>query len=227
MIDIHTHILPEVDDGSFSLDNSLAMISECVKQGTTDIILTPHYRKEYKLGAKELKERFSTFKDCVEKSGLAVNLYLGQEIFIEKDYKEIFSSNAFLPMNDGKHILIEFGYDCKWDITEVVYELTRLGYTPIIAHIERYINYDLSVAYEVKDLGGLIQVNAESLVGVQKRVFGKKVKELLKNGLVDFIASDVHFNRKNLLAKAQKWVSKKYGKECAQKIFIDNAKEII
>ncbi len=227
MIDIHTHILPEVDDGSPSLDYSISMINECVKQGTTDIVLTPHYRKEYKVKADALKEKFIIFKDCIESKGLAVNLYLGQEIFIEKDYKTLFKDKEFLAINGGKHVLIEFDYDIKRDVTEVVYDVSRMGYKPIIAHIERYINYDISLATEVKELGGLIQVNAESLVGKQKRLFGKKVKKLLKNDLVDFIASDYHFNRENYLEKAQAYVKKKFGEERAQKIFIENAKEII
>ena len=227
MIDIHTHILPEVDDGSASLECSLAMLNESVKQGATDIILTPHYRKEYKLSAKELKERFSKFKDQIDKSGLNVNLYLGQEVFIEKDYKTLLQNNEFLPINDGKHILIEFDYDIKRDVTEVVYEFVRMGYVPIVAHVERYQNYDHFLASEFKELGGLIQVNAESLVGKQKRIFGKKVKRLLKDDLVDFIASDVHFSRENYLGKAHSYIAKKFGKERAKQIFIENAKKII
>ena len=227
MIDIHTHILPEVDDGSLGLDYSISMINECVKQGTTDIVLTPHYRKEYKVKVDELKEKFIEFKDCIDGKGLGVNLYLGQEIFIEKDYKTLFKDKDILTINGGKHVLIEFDYDIKRDVTEVVYELIRMGFTPIIAHIERYIYYDVPLATEVKDLGGLIQVNAESLVGKQKKFFGKKVKKLLKNDLVDFIASDYHFNRENYLEKAQAYVKKKFGEERAQKIFIENAKKII
>ena len=227
MIDIHTHILPEVDDGSASLDCSISMINECVNQGATDIILTPHYRGEYKLTSKQLKTKFLEFRAYIEKSGILVNLYLGQEIFIEKDYRALFEKNTFLSINDGKYILIEFDYDIKRDVTEVVYELKRMGYIPIIAHIERYQNYDISLAIEVKELGGLIQVNAESLVGKQKRIFGKKVKKLLKNDLVDFVASDFHFNRENFLLKAQTYITKKFGKERANKIFIENAKKII
>ena len=227
MIDIHTHILPEVDDGSPNLDCSIAMIKECVTQGATDIILTPHYRREYKLKVEELKERFASFKEYVTNSGISVNLHLGQEIFIEKNYKSLFNDNLVLSINDGKYILIEFDYGIKSDATEIVYELIRMGYVPIIAHIERYVNYDILVASEIKDLGGLIQINAESLVGKQRKVFGKKVKQLLKHDLVDFVSSDVHFSRENLLLKAQTLVKKKYGEERAQRIFIDNAKKII
>ncbi len=227
MIDIHTHILPEVDDGSDGLDYSISMIKESVKQGATDIVLTPHYRKEFKLTAEQLKEKFLEFKAFIDKSEISVNLYLGQEIFIENDYKALFKNNTFLSINGGKYVLIEFDYDIKRDVTEVVYELTRMGYIPIIAHIERYRNYDVSVANEVRELGGLIQVNAESLVGKPKRAFGKKVKKLLSDDLVDFIASDYHFNRKNLLGKAHTYIAKKYGKERAQRLFIDNAKKII
>ncbi len=227
MIDIHTHVLPEVDDGSDSLESSVQMIKESVNQGTTDIILTPHFRGEFKLPLKEIKAKFLEFKQHIDKLGIAVNLYLGQEIFIERDYKTLFKDDLVLSINDGKYILIEFDYDIKRDVTEVVYELVRMGYTPIIAHIERYYNYDVSLAFEVRELGGLIQVNAESLVGKQKRVFGRKVKKLLKEDLVDFIASDVHFSRENFLLKAYALVAKKYGKDRAQKIFIDNARKII
>ena len=97
MIDIHTHILPEVDDGSVSLEHSLSMIRECVKQGTTDIILTPHYRKEYKLKADLLKDNFIKFKENVEKSGIPVNLYLGKKFLLKKIIKHFLKKRLFFP----------------------------------------------------------------------------------------------------------------------------------
>ena len=90
MIDIHAHILPNVDDGSNGMEESLKMLKDAEQQGITDVILTPHYRKEYDKTEQELLEEFNSF--CAEKNkqGIDVNLFLGQEIYIEKDFKKKF-----------------------------------------------------------------------------------------------------------------------------------------
>ncbi len=227
MIDIHTHILPFVDDGSLDNNISIDMLKECVNQGITDIILTPHYRKIYKLPPNVLKGEFEKFKKIVSDENLPVNLYLGQEIFIDEHYKRAFANKKVLSMNDSKFVLLEFDYDKYVDMTEIVYELKVLGYIPIIAHYERYLNSDLKTAFEIKSLGGLIQVNAESIVGKFKRRYYGLVKKLFKENLIDFVSSDVHHNRENLLLEANKFVEKKFGVDTANKVFTLNAKKII
>ena len=227
MIDIHTHILPFVDDGSLDNNISIDMLKECVNQGTTDIILTPHYRKIYKLPPNVLKGEFEKFKKIVSDENLPVNLYLGQEIFIDEHYKRAFANKKVLSMNDSKFVLLEFDYDKYVDMPEIVYELKVLGYIPIIAHYERYLNSDLKTAFEIKSLGGLIQVNAESIVGKFKRIYYGLVKKLFKENLVDFVSSDVHHNRENLLLEANKFVEKKFGVDIANKVFTLNAEKII
>ena len=227
MIDIHTHVLPFVDDGSIDNNLSLDMLKECVNQGVTDIILTPHYRKIYKLPPNILKSEFEKFKIIVKNENLPINLYLGQEIFIERDYKQIFADKKVLTMNDSNFALIEFDYENDVDMPDIIYELKMLGYTPIVAHYERYLMSDYETALEIKSLGGLIQINAESIVGKTKRYYAGLIKKLFKNNLVDFVSSDVHFNRVNHLLNAKQFVQKKFGEETANKVFIENAKMII
>lgn len=227
MIDIHTHILPFVDDGSIDNNLSLEMLKECVKQEVTDVFLTPHYRKMYKLSPNVLLGEFEKFKAIVRDANIPINLYLGQEIFIDNNYKNLFETKKVLTMNNSKYVLIEFDYERDVDMADIVYELKMLGYTPIIAHYERYLMSDVETAHELKALGGLIQINAESIVGNNKRYYASLIKKLFKNNLVDFVASDVHYNRLNNLALAKKFVQKKFGKEKADKIFIENAKMII
>lgn len=226
MIDIHTHILPFVDDGSFDQNLSISMLKECVNQGTTDVILTPHYRKTYKKTPKELKEEFEKFKGIV-KEKLPINLYLGQEFYIDDNYKKNIEENCVLSINDTKYLLIEFEYVNDVEMADIVYEIKRLGYLPIVAHYERCFDSDLAEAFEIKNVGGLIQVNADSLVGSGKKYYNKIIKQLFKNNLVDFVASDVHHDRENLLLKARNFVESKYGKATANKVFEENAKKLI
>lgn len=227
MIDIHSHILPCFDDGSDSVETSLTMLKECISQGVTDIILTPHYRGKCKVDADLLKDEFIKLKQIVLDSKININLYLGQEVFVEKDYKKLLSENKVLTLNDTKFVLIEFDYSTDKDVTEVVYELVRLGYKPIVAHVERYSNVTIDDVLEIKELGGLIQVNASSLMEKKLSSIHKRANKLLKNNLVDFIASDYHFGRSNNMLSASKYVAKKCGEEVKEKVFNINAKQII
>lgn len=227
MIDVHAHVLPFVDDGSKSLEQSLAMLVVAQKQGVTDMVLTPHLRKEYDALPKTIKEVFCELKKTALDAGIFVNLHYGQEVFITNRYKEDIASGKILTINDGKHILIEFDYEEDFDIAETVYELSVLGYIPIVAHFERYLYADLSVAQEIKSLGGYIQVNADSFFGKGRRKYYGKIKKLINEGLVDFVASDVHAFRENYLGRARVFITKKFGQKIADALFIENARKIL
>lgn len=225
--DIHAHILPLVDDGAYSEQQSLNMVREAAVQGVTDIVLTPHYRGGYKKTGKELISAFEDFKNTVKNADIPVNLYLGQEIYIGEDFKSLFLEEKILTLNGTEYVLIEFDFGYERDIAETVYELKQIGYIPVIAHFERYSYADIETALEIKELGGLIQINADSLVGKRKRKYKKLISELFVNELVDFVASDVHHNRPFLMKKARGYVSKRYGEAVAKKIFSENAEKII
>ncbi len=227
MIDIHAHVIPLVDDGSKSLNRSLEMIKQAVAEGVTDIVLTPHLNSEYKLTVEELKNSFDAFKKEVLATGVKINLYLGQEILVVGDVKKLLEKTSVLALNNSEYVLIEFKLNEDFDIAEAVYQFKKAGYKPIIAHFERYDYADLSVAEEVKSLGGFIQINSDSLVGKGKCCYLKKVKQLFKEGFVDFVSSDIHEFRKFSLKKAEEYVAKKFGENVKNAVFIDNAKEII
>ncbi len=226
MIDIHTHVLPFVDDGSESLSNSLEMVKTASKNGVTDIFLTPH-RSERTKTPEEVLEVFNNFKKEVEKLDIPINLYLGNEVFYSVNTIERIKENWCLTMNGSKFVLVEFSLNHPVDVEEAAYKIVRAGYVPIIAHVERY-NYLTPESYhELKNMGALLQVNAEAIVGKQKRKSQKIVKYLFKEQLVDFVASDIHDSRPNLMQEAFKVVRKKYGEFAAQVVFNLKAKEII
>lgn len=225
MIDIHSHILQAVDDGSENIEQSLAMLKEEERQGVTDVVITPHYRADYLPIKSDIEVKFAELKEAVKKSGINVRIYLGQEIFVFNDVAKTLKEGTVLPMNGSKYVLVEFSMKHPMDIPETVYMLTQNGYIPIVAHIGRYFYADAETAREVKEVGGLIQVNAGSIC--RSMVLRRKTMKLIQQGLVDFIASDVHFKRANCMEKAYKIVSKKFGKETADKLFTENAKAII
>ncbi|MBR1968317.1 MAG: hypothetical protein IKA11_02850 [Clostridia bacterium] len=225
--DIHAHVLPFVDDGSETLEHSLEMLGELYSQGVTDVILTPHFRGDYVKTPEELYNVFKEFKARCYEADIPVNLYLGQEVFIDGNYKKIFHDKKVLTLNGTPYVLIEFAFENAGDITEFVYELKNLGYVPIVAHLERYTFSDIDLAYEIKAIGGLIQVNADSIVGKYKRKYSKFIKELFSENLVDFVSSDLHHKRKLMIKKAKDVIVKKYGEECAEKVFRLNTEKII
>ena len=173
-----------------------------------------------------MKDVFVELKKKAADTAIAVDLYLGQEIYY-KDAKSLLREQKVLTINGTNFVLLEFDFEKPVDMSEVVYELNCSGYIPIVSHVERYFYADVDQVREIKSAGGLIQVNADSLVGRTRRYFSKFIKKLLKEKLVDFIASDVHYDRGNLMMKAYSFVSKKYGKDTADSIFKHNAEKIL
>lgn len=230
MIDIHTHIVPYVDDGSKTTEDSLRMLEDEIREGVTDVICTPHFRRGmFEKSLKETELEFNVFKKEVVKRGLNINIYLGQEIFIHhmSSFNRYFDNDYIRPLNNTNVYLLEFDYFDDIDVTEVAYNVHLQKKKVIIAHIERYTYLTIDDARELKNIGAYIQVNASSVLGKHGLRVKSKVTKLLKEGLVDFVASDIHSSRTNYLAKAYDKVEKKYGKEYAKAIFEDNARELL
>ena len=226
MIDIHTHVLPFVDDGSDGMDKTLTMLKSLAQSGVTDVVCTPHLRANFRASKEELVKHFSLLKSEVESQNIPLSIYLGRELYVSKHYKEnVVKFGATMP--NEKYVLVEFDFGFECEITETVYELSTAGYIPIVAHPERYDYMTFEDAVEVKNMGGLLQVNADSVVASCFSKSRRFVDKLFRNGLVDFVASDIHYGRKNNLKKAQKHVSLKYGKDVADAVFNENAKKII
>ena len=230
MIDIHSHVIHCVDDGSPNLETSISLIKEEIKQGVTDIICTPHYRKGMFMTSKDdILMRFKELKDAVKSENLDINLYLGQETYLHgyESLAHALDDNRIFSMNGKKYLLIEFSYTRELDLSEIVYTARLRGYIPIIAHIERYQYVDLEKAREIVEYGGLIQVNAASFLGKEGHRIKSRAMKYLKDDIVSFIASDIHSKRVNYMEKAYQYISKKFGEARADKLFHDNACQLL
>lgn len=208
MIDIHCHILPNVDDGSKSIEYSKTMLNSESQNDNKFVILTPHQNKD-NLCKEKLIEKFNEFKSSVNYDG---KLMLGCELYyypgMEKDLKD----GKILTLNNSKYVLIEFSTSTEWNVPDVCYEIKTMGYTPIIAHVERYPYLNKEDYTNIVKNGGLIQINARCFLN---KVYKKTVKYLLKNELVSFIASDCHdiVKRTCDFSIAKSFIKKKYKKQ--------------
>lgn len=219
MIDIHTHILPDVDDGSKDLETSILMIEREIEQGVTDIVLTPHVQSRVtKANTAKRKAQFELLKEEVSKRGLNVNLHLGAEIMYHIHIETDFSKYHF---GNHKYVLIEFSTKVESPIEDVCYDVMAMGYQVIVAHIERYNYLTIEDIQRIKLSGALIQVNASAILNNDKLANKKTVKKLIKANLIDIIATDTHNMDKrppNLL-EAKNYLKKYYDQDALDLLF--------
>lgn len=206
MVDIHTHVIPNVDDGSPNLETSIAMIKHEIAIGVDTIYCTPHHLyQKYEKSVDEIKQNFLLLKEAVEKENLPIKLYLGQEICYthRENILKMLEEGKLLTLNNTKRVLLEFSFHREpEDLMDVIYNFGVHGYEIIIAHVERYSWMTFNKVVALRSEGALIQINSNSYLGLTSWKEKRFVKKLLKNGLVDYVASDTHSFRPSTLDKS-------------------------
>lgn len=204
MIDIHTHILYGIDDGSKTKEESLEILKQAYQTGVTDIVLTPHYIKNsiYNANNKEKNKLLEELKKELKENKININLYLGNEIYITENiislYKEIST------INNSRYILIELPLNNKIiNLDEILYELKENNLIPIIAHPERYLAYYKNYDFFKKLIkkGCLFQGNIDSIYGKNGIKAKIMIKTMLKNNMIHFLATDIHNKNNNIYKK--------------------------
>ena len=231
--DLHTHILPEVDDGARNLETAMNMVKQAWEDGTRILFLTPHYRGAYKKNTpQQLRERFDMFREAVRTIYPDMKLYLGQEVHYQQEAPERLYEGTILSLCDSQYALLEFrGSATRTQILNGVSETIRNGFVPILAHVERYDAFrnEFSLAYDVLEMGALIQLNADSVMGDQGWGVKWLCHRLLKRRLVQFIASDAHDpdKRRPMLRACYLRVQEKYGADYAADVFWNYAQAVV
>ena len=233
LFDIHCHIVPSVDDGSDSREETMKMLRMEYTQGVRNIIATPHFRKRmFETPLETVKEQFQVLRECAFEISDEFKVYLGCEFHANMEMAEMLKTGQVVSMAGSRYVLTEFSGSVEAAyIKERLYSLLSHGYRPIIAHIERYesMRKDVSLAEEVADMGAFIQVNADSILG--KEGFGTKryCKKLLKSELVHFVGSDCHGSARRVsrIGEAYDYIEKKWGSPYADQIFIKNPQKIL
>lgn len=227
-IDIHSHILPGVDDGSKSLEMSLDMLRMAVQDGITHIILTPHNKPWHRhVDHSEVARQVSWLQEKAVQEQINLKLFAGGELYYRSGLAEELEQGLAGTLADSQYVLVEFEPSADYDyIRNGVYVLLMGGYYPIVAHVERYKNVcsKLMRVEELVDMGCFMQVNAGSIMG--QYGFGAKqlTKKMLKQSLVHFVATDAHdlIKRTPCLSPCGEYIGKKYGQEKRQRLFYDH-----
>lgn len=195
MIDCHSHLIPNIDDGSKDIESSIKALRQMSAGGITSVICTSHYmRGLYQFTKDEYTSKFNELVAEVKHQKIPVTLYPGAEVYLAYNISEDIKNNN-LTLADSNYVLIETDLNgFPPDMQKNIYELLRKGYRPIIAHAERYVSMMMK-SHEAKELinrSVYIQINAASLLGG----YGEKVKQtawkILNKGWVHLMGSDHH-----------------------------------
>lgn len=233
MIDIHSHLIPAVDDGSRSIEETVEMLKEAKNAGFTDIILTPHYMESaYRTEVAIIDFWREQLQKIVESEQIGVKLYSGNEVYISAEMDRLFKENEFKTLNDSKYLLMELPLNSTVKyLNSIIFKLKAMNITPIIAHPERYscVHNDLEFVQFLVDQGCLIQCNFGSIIGMYGTEPEKIIKQLLQRNLVHFLGSDCH--RPNTIYAAMGEIINRLKEitteEQFQRITEENAKKLI
>ena len=206
MIDIHSHILPGIDDGPKTFETSIEMLKRAEKAGVTDIILTPHYLRGTKYATPNAKkwELYQELKRLADEAGIKINFYLGNEIYIDTELPKMLAGyigekNDLIyevsTLNSTKYVLVEFPVrfedkSAKTTLTAII----KMGFVPIIAHPERYyyVQDDISIIDEYMKLGCLLAGDILALNGKYGKHEEKTFRKLLLTNKFFCLTTDAH-----------------------------------
>ena len=232
MIDIHSHILPGVDDGSKDDNMTLRMLYQFSNEGIDKIIVTPHFRHDLSNSyLDKVRKSFLKAQDLAMQVSPNLQLYLGCEIMYSSKALTKLINEEFLTLNGTNYILLEFPVMVQFnDIVGAIHDFVGSGYVPIIAHLERYQFIDkMEQVHTLVKLGAYIQINSSLILG--KYGFARKrfIHKLIKRGLIHFVASDAHNDekRKVTLGNSYKLIARRFGKEIAANLFVRNQEKVI
>lgn len=203
MIDFHSHILPNIDDGSRNIEETYNMIKEAERAGFKQILLTPHYiENHYETSVQETEIWFDVVMQNLQEKYLNSELLLASEIFISDNIMNLLIDGKASTINNTSYVLIELPLDTEPEnLYSIISELQKNKLVPIISHPERYlyVQKDADLIYDLVKKGVLMQLNYGSFIGQ----YGKKAQfiaeKLLENNMVHFLGTDAH--RENTIYK--------------------------
>ena len=233
MIDIHSHIVFDVDDGPRDLADSRALLEESYRQGVRTIISTSHRRKGmFETPENKIAEHFKLVQEIAKEISDDLTVLYGAEIYYTSDVLDKLEKKTIPNLADTRYALIEFSMTTPYkEIHTALSNVLRLGITPVVAHIERYhcLENDEKKVRDLIDMGCYMQINSSSVL--KPKLFGEKYKFMkkrarffLEKDLVHFVASDMHNldDRPPYMEEAYQIISKKYGVAYAEQLFRKN-----
>lgn len=235
MIDLHSHILPGIDDGAESFDDSIRILQELCDQGVTDVVLTPHYINEtqYVSPRTENTKLLRELKKRIKENKIDINVFLGNEIYIDDHISNLLKAKKISPLADSEYLLIELPLNETYpDYIDIFGSLMQEGYKVILAHPERYTitQKDFGVLEELSELGVLFQCNTGSFLGRYDRKAEKTAIKLAKRKMIFGMGSDIHrphIKHPDSILMAQRKLRKYYDEDELEKLLVTNPRKVI
>lgn len=230
-IDIHSHILPGVDDGAKNRNETLEMLRIAYEEGITDMVVTPHYQSgRFFTPAEAIRTKVQQLTNLAQHNGIPIRFYPGTEVYYRSDLEDKLDSGELATMNGSLYLLTEFSpmEDYSY-IRNAFNELRGMGYIPILAHVERYqcMLKDIERVRELRKMGCEIQANAGSITGKFGFQTKRYCKKLLSEQLIDYVGTDAHNaeRRAPQMKQCAELLYKKCDEEYAARILYRNAQE--
>ena len=246
MIDLHMHLIPDVDDGAESFEETEKLLLQAIEQGIEAIIATPHSREAFFKKSSNTYKQYYLLNNLIESKKLNIKVYLGSEVRckvskMDKILKAL-KTKELPSLNNTQYVLVEL---CagqyilpEKDMMKCIDRLREEGWIPVIAHAERY-DLPIKTIKEMKKRGCFIQINMYSIVDDPNEKICNNTEVMLKEKLVDFVGTDAHrLKRKQSILKTKKprpvkvenavsYLYKNYEKDYVDDILYNNAKKRI
>lgn len=233
IVDMHCHILPGLDDGAESWNETYQMLQIAYDEGIRVIVATPHHHEIRGMCTPvQYKKRLMQIRKIAQEISEKFYIIPGMEIYFTQDIIHKLENRQVRTIGNSKYVLIEFSPGAEFRyMQQGLQQIQMKGYYPILAHAERYqclVEHKEHVEYLVK-MGIYLQINSETILGEGGRTAKRFVKELLKERYIHFVGTDAHSSksRSPIMKKSADYVEKKYGKEYALDIFRRNSLSVL
>lgn len=194
-LDFHSHLLPGIDDGAKTIEDTVALIKALQQIGFAHFITTPHVMKNVWDNTSEgILDKLAQTNAALSRENMGIQLRAGAEYLMDGNFIELFKTEKLLTVKDN-YVLVEMSYiNPPIQLYEIIFDLQVAGYKPILAHPERYLFFHSSFSeYEkLKNAGCTFQLNLLSVIGYYGMNVAEAAKKLLQKGLIDFAGSDTH-----------------------------------
>jgi len=233
LVDLHSHILPGIDDGAEDFEASMRLVRELARGGVSDVFATPHFVDEtiYTSPRAENLRLLCELEKRVKDEGIDIRIHLGNEIYICPKILDYLKRGEISAMGESRYLLVELPMSGEFPgYADIFLELIRAGYNVILAHPERYLSFqkDFDLAVQMVEMGVLLQCNMGSFIDQYGKTVRKTAVRLAKSKMIWGLGTDTHhLHGDSFIPNAILKLSKYYDDAELEKIMVGNAKNVI
>ena len=196
LVDLHSHVLPGIDDGALTPEESIVLIKKMMELGIKKIIATPHVMIDYyRNDHKSISNALAILKEELKNQNIDIDISAAAEHYFDESFEKRINDRLVFTMGDN-YVLFEISFMSQpTNLIQIIQKMLDMGYKPILAHPERYNYMDVEQLKQIRMMGCNLQLNTISLTGYYGKPTKTLAEELVDNQMIDFISSDMHHPR--------------------------------